>query len=340
MTLFPEKLPARLERGLDGVYLVAGPELLLVEEACDQIRAAARQAGIDERIVLEADARFDWQNLAQATENVSLFATRRLVELRLPSGKPGRDGGAALRDWLAGSSDDVLLIKAQAWDFKSEKSVWFRELDAAGVFVPCWAVKPGRLPEWISQRLATRGIRIERPACTYLAERLEGNLLAAAQEIERLVLLHGQGASLSLEQVRRDVADNARFDAFRLTELALTGQAGASARCIRGLREADTAMPLIVGALARELQVVSGFQALTRQLSESEAISRLGVWKSREQAVRAAGGRLRPALVERALAELSELDVLSKSRHRALFWLRLERLCVGLASNDESLAVA
>jgi len=330
--LFPEKLPQRLRQGLDRVYLVAGQEPLLIEEACDVVRAGARDSGVAERVVLEADARFDWSQLGGATETHSLFATQRLVEVRIPSGKPGREGGAALREWVGRADDDILLVKCDAWDMASEKTAWVKALDTAGVYVPCWKVKPQRLPQWIAQRMSSRGIRGDERACRFLAERLEGNLLAAAQEIERLALLY-PGGQLGLEQVRAAVADSARFDSFRLIELVLAGQAGAAIRCIRGLREADTPMPLIVGALARELQTIGNFQMLTRSLSAGQAFSKLGIWKSRQQPVAEAARRLSPGVVRQTLAQLSDLDRLSKSSGREMFWLRLERLCVALATN-------
>jgi len=332
MKLFPEKLPQRLQQGLDAVYLVAGQEPLLIEEACDAVRRAARAAGVDERVVLEADARFDWDQLGRATETNSLFASQRLVEVRLPSGKPGREGGAALRDWAGRSSDDILLVKCDAWDMASEKTAWVKALDGGGVYVPCWKVKPPRLPQWIAQRLSSRGVRADQSACRFLAERLEGNLLAAAQEIERLVLLY-PGGQIGLEQVRAAVADSARFDSFRLMELVFAGQAGAAVRCIRGLREADTPMPLIVGALARELQTIGNFQMLSRSQSAGQAFKTLGIWKSRQQPIADAARRMSPEVVRQSLAQLSDLDQLSKSSGREMFWLRLERLCVGLATN-------
>ncbi len=332
MKLFPEKLSQRLGRGLDRVYLVAGQEPLLIEEACDAVRAAAREHGVAERLVLEADGRFDWGQLATSTETGSLFASQRLVEVRLPSGKPGREGAAALREFVARGGDDILLVKCDGWDMGSEKTAWVKALDAAGVYVPCWKVKPQRLPQWIAQRLSSRGIRADQSACRFLAERLEGNLLAAAQEIERLALLYPGGA-VDLDQVRAAVADSARFDSFRLIELVFAGEAGAAMRCIRGLREADTPMPLVVGALARELQTIGSFQMLTRQVPAGQAFSQLGIWKSRQQPVADAARRLSPEVVRRTLAQLSELDQLSKSSGREMFWLRLERLCVALATN-------
>jgi len=337
--LFPEKLPQRLRQGLDPVYLIAGQEPLLIEEVCDAVRAAARQTDVAERLVLEADARFDWSQLGSATETSSLFATRRLVEVRLPSGKPGREGGAALREWVERTNDDILLVKCDAWDMGSEKTAWVRALDAAGVYVPCWKVKPQRLPQWIAQRLSSRGVRADQSACRFLAERLEGNLLAAAQEIERLALLYPD-AQLGLDEVRSAVVDSARFDSFRLIELVFAGQAGAAIRCIRGLREADTPMPLIVGALARELQTIGSFQLLARTQSPGQAFSRLGIWKSRQQPVADAARRMSPGVVRQTLAQLSDLDRLSKSSGREMFWLKLERLCVALATNRLEYCVA
>lgn len=331
MKLYPEKLPQRLRQDLDSAYLVAGQEPLLIEEASDAVRAAARAAGVAERIVLEAGARFEWSQLDEATETNSLFATRRLIEIRLPTGKPGREGGAAIRKMVEDGGDDVVLIKCDEWEFASEKTAWVKAVDAAGVYVPCWKVKAHQLPQWIGRRLASRGLEADRPTATFLAERLEGNLLAAAQEIERLALLFGQG-TLSLTEVREAVADSARFDSFRLVELVMTGQPGAAIRCIRGLREADTPMPLVVGALARELQAIGAFQALTRTMRPADAFRDLGIWKSRQQALSAAATRLDAATVRKSLARLSDLDRMSKSSSSGEFWVTLERLCVGLAT--------
>lgn len=334
MKLFANQLDANLERGLAPVYLIAGPELLLVEEACDAIRKRARRDNIDERVVLDADARFDWNQLGATGDTMSLFASRRLIELRLPSGKPGREGAGALRDWVKSGSDDVLLIKAHAWEFKSESLAWVKAIDKAGVYVPCWGIKPHQIGQWIRQRMASRGLNADDAACQFLAERLEGNLLAAAQEIERLALLHGTDSTLDLETLRAAVADSARFDAFRLTELTLTGQAGAAVRCIRGLAESDTPQPMIVFALARELQLVEAFQSMSGHMPAAQAMDQLKIWRSRQQAVANAARRLHPATLRSALAALSDLDVQSKSSARPVFWLGLERLCVGLAEND------
>lgn len=334
MKTYPDRLAGQLQRGLARTYLVAGPEHLLVEEACDAVRRTARAAGLTERVVLDVDGRFDWGQLGAATETLSLFASRRLVEVRLPSGKPGRDGGAALREWIAADSDDVLLVKCNGWDLGQEKSAWARALEAAGVYVPCWAVKPAQLPDWISRRLAERGLQTDRTACRFLADRLEGNLLAAAQEVERLLLLYGTSSRLGIDEFRVAVADSARFDSFRLVELVLGGSAGAAVRCIRGLRETDTPMPMIVSALARELQILAAFQSSRSSMGDAAAFRELGVWRSRQGALAAAATRLPARAVRAGLASLSDLDRMAKSNDRHEFWVALERLCVDLAVAD------
>jgi len=334
MKVFPDKLAAGLSQGVAPIYLVAGPESLLVEEASDSIRSAVKQHGIDERVVIEADGRFDWDRLTQATETGSLFATRRLVELRLPTGKPGKEGGQALRDWAATQHDDVLLIKSQAWEIASEKTAWFKAIDAQGVFVPCWNIKAHQLPQWIERRLSAKGLRLDQACAQFLAERLEGNVLAAAQEIERLALLFPSGHHLRLEELKASVADNARFDAYRFTELVMRGQTGQALRSIRVLRNADTPPPAIIWALSRELQTLAAFMGLRRKQPAEAAFRALRVWPARQAPLEAAAKRLSSHAIGQALADLSRLDRMSKSNAAHRFWVGLERVCVALTSDD------
>jgi len=337
MKVFPDRLPETLQRGLAPVYLIAGPERLLVEEAADQVRVAARAHEVAERIRLEADGRFNWDELAQSTGTASLFATRRLVEVRLASGKPGKDGGAAIRAWVGDGRDDVLLLLFDHWEIAQERSAWFKAVDAAGVFVPCWAVKPAQLPRWIGARLKRRGLNGDANVCRFLAERLEGNLLAAAQEVDRLALLL-PGQRLDERTLEQAVADSARFDAFRLTELALTGQAGAALRCIRGLREADIAPPAILWALGRELEIALAVARRSAREPIDRVFGELHVWKARQEPIRACVKRLGANTLERAVTGLSRLDRLAKGQAFGDFWIELERLCVLLAGLERRAA--
>jgi DNA polymerase III subunit delta len=332
MKLFPEKLPAPLQQGLDPVYLVAGQEPLLIEEACDADPRAARAADIAERIVIEADARFDWSQLNASTETGSLFASRRLVEVRLPTGKPGREGGAALREWAEQAGDDVLLVKCDDWEFGSEKTAWVKRPRRGRCLRAVLAGQAAPVARLDRSSPGRARAQADRAAAAFLAERLEGNLLAAAQEIERLALLFGRG-QVDLEQVREAVADSARFDSFRLVELVFAGQPGAAARSIRGLREADTPMPMIVGALARELQTIGAFQALCGTCRR-RALAELGVWKSRQQPL--AAGRRADCSRMSCARPWPGWPISTPCPSPAAsgeFWVALERLCVGLATN-------
>lgn len=330
MKLFPERLPDAFARGLAPVYLVAGSERLLVEEACDAIRDAAREAGVAERIRLSAEARFDWNELDRATETGSLFATRRLVELRLPTGKPGAEGGKMLRSWVESGRDDILLVICDAWELNQEKAAWFKAIDGAGVYVPCWPVKPDRLPQWIVQRIRSRGLAVDAEAGRFLATRLEGNLLAAAQEVDRLALLF-PGQTLTLEAVKDAVADNARYDGFRLAELVLGGQPGAALRCIRGLRETDSPPPAILWAIGRELEIAREVAHRSAHEPMARVFGALRVWKSRQPAIQACIRRLGGARLDEAIGTLARLDRIAKGRAFGDFWVELERLCVTLS---------
>lgn len=331
MKLYAERLPEQLARQIAPVYLVAGPERLIVEEAADQIRKACRKQQIDERIRLNADRSFKWDELGQSTETGSLFASRRLVELRLPTGKPGAEGGKVIRKWIDDQHDDVLLIICDQWEMAQERSAWVKAIEKVGVYVPAWSVKPPQLPRWIDQRLRSRGLQADPEVCRFLAERLEGNLLAAAQEVDRLALLF-PGSRLELAAVREAVADSARFDAFRLAELVMTGQAGAALRCIRGLRESDTPAPGVLWALGRELEIALTVARRSRLEPVQRVFSDLNVWKSRQPPIEACIHRNGTRRLEQAIGRLSRLDLLSKGQVDGNFWLELEQLCAGMAS--------
>jgi len=328
--LFAERLPEQLSRQLAPVYLIAGPERLIVEEAADQVRKACRDRQIDERIRLTADRGFKWDELGQSTETGSLFASRRLVELRLPTGKPGTEGGKTIRQWVEDQRDDVLLIICDQWEMQQERSAWVKAIEKAGVYVPAWNVKPPQLPRWIGQRLASRGLKGDEEVCRFLAERLEGNLLAAAQEVDRLALLFPD-SRLEMEQVREAVADSARFDAFRLAELVMTGHPGAALRCIRGLRESDSPEPAVLWALGRELEIALSVGRRGRREPLQRVFSDLGVWKARQAPIEACIRRNGERRLEQGVARLSRLDLLSKGQVQGDFWQELERLCVAMA---------
>lgn len=332
MRINPNQLQAALQRQLFPVYVVAGQELLVILEACEQIRKACTAGGVDERIVLHAEGGFDWAQLNQATETGSLFASRRLIDLRLPSGKPGREGGAALREWTERERDDILLLSCQQWDLQSERSAWFKALEKGGVYVPAWTVKPHQLPAWLKHRAESRELDIDPAGIRFLADRVEGNLLAAAQEIDRLTLLFGRDR-IGLKELESAVADNARFSAFRLTELVLAGDTAAAIRCARGLTAEGVSPVPVTFALAREMGVLAQFIA-----SGPGVFKTLQVWESRQQPIRTAAGRVSADAVDRGLRRMAELDCIAKGQRRGNYWQSLERFILDFCAPQRKVA--
>jgi DNA polymerase-3 subunit delta len=237
--------------GLKPVYLIAGAEPLLVIEAADALRARAKELGYLEREVLDVEAGFEWNRLGDAARSMSLFASRRLIDLRLPSGRPGKDGAAALVDYCAAPPPDtVLLVTANDWSRKHE-GAWTAAVERAGVLVAVWPLKREELPDWIGARAASRGLRLSTEAIALLADRVEGNLLAAAQEIDKLALLHA-GQAVDADTLEASVADDARYDVFRLADAAIAGDAARALHIVAGLRaEGEELVPLLAWLLTQ-----------------------------------------------------------------------------------------
>lgn len=288
-----DQLASHLQQGLKPLYLISGDEPLQVMEASDAIRARARQQGFSEREVLHAEGGFDWNALNAACGSLSLFAEQRLLELRLPGGKPGKEGGAALSEYAANPpSDTLLLIISGKIDSASQKSKWFKALDAAGVILQVWPVDPGALPGWVMGRMRSRGMQPTAEAAQLLAERVEGNLLAAAQEIEKLRLLFDQGGSeatpIDIAQVEEGVADSARYDIFELVDTALLGDAARTARVIEGLRAEGVEPILVLWALLREIRTMAQMAGELAEGGGLDAIlGQYRVWDKRKGPVRA-----------------------------------------------------
>ncbi|WP_296652093.1 DNA polymerase III subunit delta [Paraburkholderia sp.] len=322
MQLRLDALEPHLAKGLAGLYVVYGDEHLLAQEACDRIRAAARAAGFTDRSVFTVERGFDWSSLLGASQSMSLFGDRQLVELRIPSGKPGKEGADALKT-LAGSArsaagsvaiaDVLTLVTLPRLDAATQKSAWFSALAEAGVALKIDPVERAQLPNWIGQRLAQQGQRVApgedgRRALQFVAERVEGNLLAAHQEIQKLGLLYEQGV-LSFEQIHDAVLNVARYDVFKLNEAMLTGDVGRLARMLDGLRGEGEAAVLVLWAVVEEIRTllrikrgVAAGKPLAMLLRENR------VWGPRERLIGPALSRLTDAALERALATAARLD--------------------------------
>jgi DNA polymerase-3 subunit delta len=333
MALRPEQLAAKLQRGLEPVYLVGGDEPLLLQECCDQIREAARVQGFVEREILSSERGFDWSELQQAAAP-SLFASQKIIDLRIRTGKPGREGAKVLSEWAeAPDPNIILLVSCEQWDAGSRKSKWAAKLEKAGLRVDIWPIKAQELPRWLEQRMLQHGMQPEPEVVRILADRVEGNLLAARQEIDRLALLKGAGV-VSVDDVMKVVADSSRFDAFGLAENMLAGNLRESLRVAAGLRRMDTPVPMLLGALLRELKTTEAFRfAMRSGEQESIAFRRLNVWHNKQHTVRSAARRLNTRQFFNAFRQLSLIDRQSKGQAAGDPWRSLDHLLLQLAQS-------
>ncbi len=334
MELTPERLGALPDDApLHPVYLIAGPETLRVLEAADAVRRQARAQGIGEREVFDADGRdFDWGTLEATFNAPSLFSARRLVEVRLPTGKPGKDGGEAISSFCANPPPDViLLITAGEWS-KAHHGKWADAVAKAGVVSVAWAIKPHELAGWEESRLRSKGLQAGRDAVQVLVERVDGNLLAAAQEIDKLALL-ADDTTLDAEKMESLVADAARYDVFRLTDAVLGGQGPQVSRMLAGLRaEGDVVaglMPMVVKELLRTAALA---RAQARGANLASEMKSQGIWETKQAPFKRALQRHpNPARWDRFVAQASRIDRMAKGRAEGDAWVSLERLLLAIA---------
>lgn len=333
MELTPERLAALLaDEPLCPAYLIAGPEPLRVLEAADAVRAQAREAGCSEREVFEADARdFDWNALDASFRAPGLFATRRLVEVRLPSAKPGKEGAEAIIRFCADPpADVVLLVTGGEWS-RQHGGKWSEAIARVGRIAIAWTVKPHELFGWIEARLRSRGVRADRDAVQCLSDRVEGNLLAAAQEIDKLALLH-DGAVLDAARMDALVADAARFDVFRLVDAAMNGHGALAARMLAGLRAEGAVVPALMGIVVMELQRTAALaRVAARGGNVAAEFKAQRVWDSKQAVYRRALARHDAAFWERLVVEAGRIDRIAKGRAAGDAWQVLERLLLAVA---------
>ena len=327
MKLLGEDLPRHLAAGLKPLYVIHGEALLLSIEAADAIRAAVRAAGYTEREVLTVEPGFKWAELRNSAQSLSLFSARKLVELRIPSGKPGVEGAQALQDYCQQLNDDtVTLVSLPTLDKAAQDSKWFTALAAQGVVVATEEIPLNALPSWIASRLKRQGQSADADTLAFLAERVEGNLLAAYQEIQKLALLFPAG-HLSFEQVKDAVMDVARYDVFKLSEAMLAGDAARYARILDGLRAEGTATVLILWALAEDIRALGKvMRAMQRSGNLASALRDARVWGVRQKLVERAVRRFSPAIAERALRQAANVDKVIKGLRKGDVWDELLQL--------------
>lgn len=331
MRISPDALSSGLARGLRSAYLVTGSEPLLIGEACDAIRSAARDRGHGDREVHFLERGFDWNALLADAANLSLFATRRLIELKLGPA-PDAESGRMLAGLAERPPEDAVLLVSGELERKALGAAWVKAFEQHGAVVVTQPVGRGALPAWIRERLGRRGITVEPAAADLLADRVEGNLLAAQQEIERIALLM-PGATLDVAATAEIVADSARFDVFELAAAAFSGQAGRALRILAGLRAEGREPPLILWALLQDLRGLSRVSKRTEhERSSLDAVFRAEhIWSNRQGPLRAALRRLSRPDIDALLVAAARADRMAKGSLRGDAWTALEALVARIA---------
>lgn len=329
MRLSHEQLSTQLKQPLRAGYVIASAEPLLGQEAADAVRAAARAQGYTERLIFDVESGFDWNDWRMQTRSLGLFATRRLIEVRLAAAKLSQEALDTLGEQLREPGDDVLLILVPDHNRKLEESAWMRSLTEHAVLIAIAQLRASDFPAWLRERTQRAGLRLDAEALKLLGARVEGNLLAAQQEVDKLALLAG-GQSLSDEQVAELVADSARFGVFALMDAALLGQALRLRRVLAGLRgEGQNAVELAPYLMSQLLLLARIAEAPPAQ--RAGLYARNGVWEARQRLFQEALRRAPAAEWQQRALECARLDAVLKGRANGDPWLELERWLLRIA---------
>jgi DNA polymerase-3 subunit delta len=332
MRLQPQQLSQHLEKGLQPLYVLMGDEPLAQRECLDAIRYAARRQGYDERTSLTVERNFNWQQLAAFGQSISLFASQRILELSIPSGKPGTEGSKALQALAEKPmADTVMVIILPKLDRDGKNSAWFSTLEQAGVSLALQEVEAQLLPQWIAKRLALQDQQTDTETLEFIAHQVEGNLLAAHQEIQKLGLLYPAG-TLAADAVRDAVLNVSRYDAFQLGEAVLAGDSERTVRILQGLQDEGAQPVAVMNPLLWVLRpLVRIKQAEVRGENLANAMQQARIYGDRQVLVKRAISRLSLRQLQAALLKLAEIDKTAKGLVRGNAWLEISRLCFGLA---------
>ena len=335
MRLKPEQLEGALQKTLQPIYLISGDEPLQLGEVADAIRSAVRKAEFNVREVISIEQGNEWQQLAVEADSLSIFAEKKLIDLRLPSGKPGLEGSKALIAYCEHlPADTILLITAGKLDAASQKARWFQALDNAGVVVQVWPLQGQELLNWLQRRAEGKGMRLELDALKSLASRIEGNLLAAAQEIEKLFILHG-AVKIDKAMIEDAVADSARFDVFKLTDALLAGKFNRSVKVLNGLKAEGLAAPVVLWALSREARLLFSIKSeLTRGGHQEAVFKKHHLWDKRKQLMHDAIKRLSVSQIMTLLRLSALADRQIKGQAAGDGWETLFEICLHFCRPD------
>jgi DNA polymerase-3 subunit delta len=326
--LKPEQLAASLEK-IKALYLISGDEPLQQGEAADFIRKAAKKTGYINREVLSVDTGFDWNELSIATDSLSLFSEKTFIDLRLLSTKLGVEGSKAIIHFCQGIPEDtLLLITMPKLDKAQMKSKWFQAVDKSGVVIQVWPLEGADLLNWLKQRAQKRGLHIESEGIKTLASRVEGNLLAAAQEIEKLYILYGQ-SQLTIQDVETSVTDSSRYDVFKLTDCVLAGRINRATKILNGLKAEGIAAPVVLWALTRDTRLLlTIILAIENGQNKETVLNQNRLWDKRKQLVGHAVSRIKQEQLNQMLLLAAKVDRQIKGQEKGDCWETLLSYCL------------
>lgn len=335
MRIKPEQLPQHLQKQPTSLYTLFGSEPLLIQEAADLIRDHARRQGYTERELFVAEQHFDWTSLLNAGSNLSLFGDRKIADIRIPSGKPGKEGGKAIEAYCHALPPDIFtLVTLPRIDKQGQATKWFKALETSGTMIPVYALERDRLPGWIGQRLARQQQKADSATLQFLADQVEGNLLAAHQEIQKLALLYPEGY-LTFAQVKDVVLNVARYDVFQLADAMLATDAARFLRILNGLQGEGTPPPLILATLAESIrQLIAVQQGLAGGQPPAQLLQAARVWGDRQKLVMAAAKRVKPQSLFQGLTHAATIDRMIKGVAQGDVWDALLQLGMRMGGSD------
>lgn len=330
-----DQLGSNLKKNLGTIYLVTGDENLLVQEACDQIRHTAATNGYTERELHHTDAGFHWDTLTNSANSLSLFAEKKLIEIRVHNGKPGDAGSKAIAEYTQGAQDEnILLLVMPKLDKRTQNSKWYKAIDSKGFIVTVWPISPHQLPHWIEQRLQQQGLSATPEAIEILCAKIEGNLLAAVQEIEKLKLLI-EDKHIDAQTMADAVTDSARYDVFSLVDKAIASDSRAAITHLHGLRGEGTEATLILWALSREIRALTLMkESMDNGKSFDFAAKQAGVWDKRKTLMQRAVSRLHIRQLHMLIRKSGQADKIIKGIVRGDIWSVLIDIVLSLAGTE------
>lgn len=330
MRLRASQLKANLEKSVASIYLICGDEPLQLGEAADVVRQTAKKSGYGNREIFTVDANFNWKGLLESAASLSIFSDQKIIDLRIPSGKPGTEGAKVIVKYCEKPPEDtLLLITAGKIARASEKTRWFQSLDRAGIVIQVWPLEGRDLLQWVQQRMQHKGMQANQAAFQLLTRRIEGNLLAAAQEIEKLYVLYGNSKQLTEEDILNAVADSSRYDVFKLVDSALAGQTQRTNRILQGLKAEGVAEPVVLWALSREARTLIKIKNLIAQGERKDsAYKKNQVWGARQKMMDSALQRLSQQHLENVLLSAAKADRQIKGEASGDIWMTFMDICL------------